>query len=245
MAIDVLEQEAPVLPAMLLGEVKEDISSHAVLPEGDPLRRRVVRVVQVVGDAVEDHVAAGHLVDPETQRRRTTHGRSEAEGEETDNGHEENDADEAHLFPPRPPLGLCGLATALEDEVGAPESDDGAVDVPESRGPQLVFCGLLALAIAPALAVLGDLARLSPGGARPRMGVTFFVITAGVPAPGPMRRRVGNARVDVGAGPVRRAVKVLDGIVARRRRQDVHVGGMLVVMVVAMVSSDPVPLESD
>ena len=128
LAVDVLEEEAAVAAAVLLGQVVEHVGV-----ERDAARGRMVRGRQLVGAAVEDHVAAVDVVDLEPQPGRAADGLGEAEGQEADKGADhEDDADEAHLLAPGALLRPGRLAEAAEHRVRAPEGDDGAVNVPQA-----------------------------------------------------------------------------------------------------------------
>src|SRR5947209_367220 len=96
----------------------------------------MVRVAEIVGDAVEDHVASVDAVDAESLvGAGWAHGLGEAEGEVADRGADtEYDADQAHLLAPGSLLGLGRHSEAAQHRVGTPERDEAAVGDPWAQG---------------------------------------------------------------------------------------------------------------
>ena len=248
-AIDVLEQEAGILPTVLLWQVEQYVGTQR-----NTSRQRMVRAGQVVRLAMDDEETRVDMIDSQSHRPAGwTYSLREAKGKVADEcTDDEDDADQTHLFPPCALLGFLRLAKASQDGVWTPEGDDGTVYIPKARSadgvlfpqPPLLHCNLfscrLPLQSAGAAGVSASWDSLVQLGVVRKCSFLIVLVATG---------RITHGTIEtlhVGALCAEsHCVLLHDGIVARRRGMDCHALSMFTVMVVWMISVDPVPLWPD
>ncbi len=140
-AVDVLEEEAAILPPILVGKIIQD-----VLSLHNPSRRGMAGPFKIVRAPVKDHMPAIHPIDLETHPRVSADRLGEAKREEADESTDQHDdADQSHLFPPRSLLSLGRLPEARQHRTRAPKRHDCAVHIPQARWPHRIQLFLISL----------------------------------------------------------------------------------------------------